>query len=245
MARFVVRIGTTVVPLALLVAFVACVGRPAPGKPCKKVGAYICTDPATALYCNAGVLQAIPCKGTRGCSGGAVSPSCDDDLAQEGDACMATTNENYACSTDHKKMLLCKDGKYAMKRKCGGPSACEVKSTLNEVDCDYSISEAGDPCMAGKVACTPDAKMALRCVGDKFVNDNACRGPKGCRSIPTGVDCDETVSMEGDPCDTDQEASCTMDAKSELICQASKYVKKRDCRGGKGCWVAGHTLHCD
>jgi hypothetical protein len=245
MSRFVVRIGTPVVLLALLIVFVACGGKPAPGKPCKNVGRYVCMDPTTALYCNAGTYQAIPCKGTKGCSGGTVNPACDDDLAQEGDTCMATMNENHACSTDHTKGLVCKDGKYTTWLNCRGPTHCVVKPVLNSIECDDSYAENGDVCeKSGQLRCSVDRKMALRCRSGKYENDNSCRGQKECRYNNNSLHCDDSVALEGDPCDTQDEVACSIDGKIELSCKANKYVKKQDCKRKDGCVVKEGTLYC-
>ena len=244
--RYVVRIGAAVVVLALLAAFVARGGKLAPGGPCKNVGRYVCMDRATALYCNAGTLQAIPCKGAHGCSGGNVQPSCDDDLAEEGDACMPTAVDNHACSTDRTTGLVCRDGKFTTWLRCRGADRCVVKPTLNAIECDTSYAEPGDACdKIGLVRCSVDRKMALRCLGGKYENDNSCRGPRACRSNDSGgVFCDDSIALEGDPCDTQDEIACSMDGKIELACRGNEYVKKQDCKRKDGCVVKEGTLYC-
>lgn len=241
-ARF---ISSALAAFAIAIVY-GCVSKPAAGKPCKQNGALNCVDGQNALYCDGTAWQAVACHGAKGCRKLGTSVTCDDDLANEGDGCVNFTNENHACSTDHSKILICKSGKFQKKRDCKGPTHCTVKAVGNdaELHCDNAVAEAGDTCLPGSLACTPDGKMKLRCVGEKFVNDNTCRGPKGCHLTNNTLYCDETIAMEGDVCDTASEVTCGMDGKSELICTGGAYKKKRDCKGKDGCYVRGTTLYC-
>ena len=58
MSRFLVRIGAPLILGGLVMALVNCKKPPAPGGKCTNVGRYICSDPTTALFCNAGTYQA-------------------------------------------------------------------------------------------------------------------------------------------------------------------------------------------
>jgi hypothetical protein len=244
MSRFLVRIGTSFVLSCLVILLLNCKSKPAPGGTCTNVGRYVCQDPTTALFCNAGKYQAIPCSGLKGCSGGTLNPSCDDDLAKLGDACMSTTNENYACATDHNSALVCRDGKFQLWRACKGAKHCQVH--LDKVDCDNTIGDVGDPCgTSGSFVCSTDHKMLLMCQSEKLMAANSCRGPKECRLLADNKNhCDDSQAQEGDPCDTPDEVSCSMDGKSEVVCKGNKYVVKQLCKRKDGCVVRDGQLLC-
>jgi hypothetical protein len=247
MPRVWARIVSSAVAVGAIALVFGCVSKPEAGKPCKQNGQLNCVDGQSSLFCDGAKWQALSCKGPKGCRKTGTSVYCDDDLAAEGDPCInPTSNENHACSTDHKAILVCRNNKFEKKRDCKGPTHCTVKAmgNDNEILCDNSVGEAGDSCITGSLSCTPDAKMKLRCVGDKFVNDNSCRGPKACHLTNNTLYCDETIAMEGDPCDTASEVTCGMDGKTELICQGGKFSKKRDCKGKDGCYIRGTTLYC-
>ena len=132
MARVWQRLAAAVFCVSLVIILSQCKGlKPTPGAPCM-VGnnKFQCTDPSNALLCQNGKWVTMPCRGPRGCRGVGTSQTCDDDLAQEGDACVQTLNENYSCSVDHTKELICKDGKFATVRTCKGPKKCTVTGDM-------------------------------------------------------------------------------------------------------------------
>lgn len=232
----VLRVSPVAGAFATLVAIAACTGKPSAGDKCKNPGRYVCSDKDTALYCKDGVFTAIPCRGPRGCVGGAESPKCDYDFASEGDACMSPANENYACSLDRAVGLVCKDGKFVRWRACKGPHSCVVHP--DRIECDNTYADVGDPCgSAGSYACSADKKLALVCKNGKYEADGSCRGPDECRvgAQAHKLECDESVAEMGDPCATDDEVTCSVDKKSELVCKAHVFVKKRDCTRKDGC----------
>ena len=116
MTRVWQRLAAAVICAVLVVGLWEC--KPKPGSSCQYNGKIRCDDPSTALLCRKNVVVAIPCRGPQGCKAPPGGDGvCDDDLAQEGDPCQDTLNENYACSTDHAKELLCKDGKFVVDKK--------------------------------------------------------------------------------------------------------------------------------
>jgi hypothetical protein len=192
----------------------------------------------------------MPCRGPRGCQGrGTSSSTCDDDLAQEGDPCQQTLNENYSCSTDHNKELLCKDGKFQTSSTCKGPKKCSV--TGNTIKCDDSMADVGDPCVVepgdANFGCSIDKKTEVQCdaATNKFIASNACRGPKGCWIEGDLVQCDSSFARIGDTCRPVENHACNEDARSEVKCSPQmKWVKHRECKR-EGCRVKGREIWCD
>jgi hypothetical protein len=232
---------------SLAVALAGCNLKQKAGDKCTSIGKYICADATGALLCQNGTLVPLPCRGPKGCQGLGASSQCDDDLALEGDACLPTLNESYACSTDHKKELLCKDGKFATVSTCKGPKSCAIQGET--VQCDDSMADVGDPCReeAGDAnyGCTLDRKWEIVCKGGKFENSNSCRGVKGCWVDGNTVHCDLTFAREGDICRPVDNLSCGEDAKSEMKCSPQmKWVKRRDCKRA-GCKIKGDEVYCD
>jgi hypothetical protein len=233
MSRSIVRFASPLLFGALVFLMFNCLGKAVAGGKCTKAGAMVCTDTASALYCTAGAYQSISCRGPKGCTGSAtMGYTCDDDLASVGDGCVVSTNENYSCGTDHKSEVVCKDGKFVLNRACKGPGGCAIKANL--IDCDNTIADMGDPCTTGTYGCSTDHNTLLRCVSDKFANDNSCRGPKQCIIKVEGAkkvaDCDDSVANEGDPCDEPNEPTCATDGKSELKCIGAKFTHSANCK---------------
>jgi hypothetical protein len=240
-----VRFASPLLFAALVFLMFNCLGKAVAGGKCSKAGDLRCSDPASALYCSAGTYQTVSCRGPKGCTGSAtMGYACDDDLASVGDGCLPSTNANYACGTDHKSQLVCKDAKWAMNKACKGPNACTVKN--DSISCDNTIADVGDPCTTGTYGCTTDHTALLHCVSDKFVDDNSCRGPKQCIIKTVGVkqeaDCDDTIANEGDPCDEPNELTCGSDGKSELKCVGGKYTHNANCK--TSCLRTGNNVNC-
>jgi hypothetical protein len=251
MSRSLSRALAAVFVLVMLVLFVACRLKATPGGKCTTNGRAMCFATDSALLCRNNVFVTIPCKGPHGCKqmGAGGDVNCDDDLADENDPCMGSLNENYACSKDHKKALVCKDDKFQLWRACRGPKACAIHGTT--VECDTNMQEAGDPCgTPGTYACSVDHKMILKCVDDKLMQDNSCRGPDECRvdALANKVKCDDRMALEGDPCDTPDEVACeAATGKSRLTCKSHKYVLDKLCKRHDGCqWNRGEAApRCD
>jgi hypothetical protein len=231
------------------IAAVASCRRLAPGSACTTNGAIHCTDAVSGLLCQGGALVALPCRGPRGCQGRGAAATCDDDLALEADVCQETRNENYSCSLDHTRELVCKDGKFQGASTCRGPNKCAITGTT--IACDDSMAELGDPCLveAGdrNFGCSMDKKIEVQCdaATNRFVAYNGCRGPAGCWIGADFVHCDASFAREGDPCQPVDNHACSEDARSEMRCSPQmKWTKHRDCKQD-GCRVKGHEIWCD
>jgi hypothetical protein len=218
-----------------------------PGDKCTANGRFTCMGPTGGLLCQAGVVVPLPCRGPKGCRSPGAVAECDDDLAEEGDNCAMTVNENYSCSTDHKKELVCTGGKFVVRRTCKGAGACAINGET--IHCDDSVADIGDACVeeAGDAnyACSVDKTSEIVCKANVFDISNSCRGPKGCWIEREMVHCDASFAREGEICRPVDNHACSEDAKSELRCSPQfKWVKKRECRR-EGCKVKGNELFCE
>lgn len=243
---------------AALVAVAACRDKPAAGQACRVVDQVVCGGADRALFCEpvraqegassgaTTIWMEVPCKGARGCARKGEADECDDTVGAEGDLCPLDPPLDYACSADRSRALVCKDGKYALWRACRGPDGCGVEAGRN-VRCDTTLGSAGDPCaQQGTYACAVDRQAMLQCDGTALVAASSCRGPQGCRVAKEThkVECDDALAQEGDACDQPKRIACATDHKAELVCQDSKYVKKRECRRSD-CRLDGSELFCD
>lgn len=218
-----------------------------PGDKCSTPGKYTCVDTASALLCSSGTVVTLPCRGPHGCQGKGAASQCDDDLALEGDICQTTLNEDWSCSTDHKRELLCKDGKFQVARACKGPKSCQIQG--NEIDCDDSMADVGDVCIEepgdANYGCSLDKQTEVVCKSGKFQASNSCRGLKGCSIDGNTVSCDQSIAHEGELCRPVDNYSCSADAKVMLTCSPTmKWIKAKDCKKS-GCRVKGHEVSCD
>jgi hypothetical protein len=221
----------------IVIAFVAVFGLallPACGKhtgsACKP-GESLCTTKEAALTCQNGKFVDIACRGPLGCNRFQNHANCDTTISNVGDPCMAQADEEYACSPDKKQALLCKNGRFDRYLECRGPSGCSLLGA--QVSCDTSIAKKGDPCKVQKAsACSDDKKELLVCQDGKFVEYRFCRGQLGCYMKGDAPACDETLSIEGDPCGLPGYVVCSTDHQSELVCQGGQFVKSRACKSG-------------
>jgi hypothetical protein len=231
---------------AVLTAFAACRHRPTTGGRCRVENQLVCIGDDRAVACNSGTWVELPCRGVHGCGRRGESDDCDDTIALDGDACPRNPPIDYACTADRGEALLCKEGRFGLWRACRGPDKCEVVDGRN-LRCDTRAGEPGDPCgQRGTYSCTPDHSAMLLCDGTALAFASSCRGPKGCATAPGEgqVECDDSVAIEGDPCDRPKRIACSVDRKSELVCARSKYEKRRDCRRSE-CRLDGNELFCD
>jgi hypothetical protein len=237
---------------AALVAVAACREKPSAGAACRVPDQLVCAGRDRALVCEpaaAGggtVWLEVPCKGARGCARKGDVDDCDDTLAAMGDACPRNPPLDYACTAERTQALVCKEGRFGLWRACRGPESCQVEGGRN-VRCDTTLGEPGDPCaQQGTYACSTDAKSMLLCDGAALAPASSCRGVDGCRIQRESrkVECDDAVANEGDPCDQPKRIACAVDKKSELVCQGSRYVKKRECHRSD-CRLEGSELFCD
>jgi hypothetical protein len=211
--------------LALALVFAPACNKPKPGDKCD-VGQAVCIDPANVMACQGGIFINAHCRGPGGCSKLGTRVSCDDAIAEAGDACLESSAENRACSGDKKASLLCSGGAFKAVQACKGPGGCQIKG--DSVTCDAKLAEKGDLCASpGTFACTPDLKARVTCKDVKFAFDRYCKGPTGCH--PADAACDETVSDVGDPCGVSGMFACNSDGSEELQCQGGQYVKDHKC----------------
>lgn len=190
----------------------------------------ICANKTEALSCRDGTFQRVACRGPLACNDYQDHANCDDSVAEAGDACMTDRDEHFACSSDTKRAVVCKGGRYERWQECRGKLGC---SLLGErVSCDVSVARPGDPCKApGSMACDEDHAHLLECRDGAFAVRRNCRGRFGCTLKDDVPACDETISLEGDPCGIAGYMACSVDAKSELSCQGGRFVKTRSCKG--------------
>ena len=243
MARVAAVIGLAATVLGVVAA---CRSRPAPGAPCRTPDQLVCVAADGALVCEGAAWVPIPCRGARGCAKSGETDDCDDTVGAEGDACPQSPPLDYACTADHARALVCKDGRYGLWRACRGPEGCTVEGGRN-VRCDNTLGEPGDPCVqVGTYACSVDRLTMLVCDGSTLHPASSCRGAAGCRAErdASKVDCDDAVAQQTDPCDQEGRISCAVDRKSELFCSHGQYDKKRDCRRSD-CHLDGNELFCD
>ena len=163
--------------LALVTALLPACGRSV-GSKCKP-GEGVCTNKTTALSCHGGKLAEVACRGPLGCTTYQEHANCDDSVASEGDACMGDGDEEYACSVDKKRALICKDGRFERYLECRGKAGCALLG--HQVSCDTSVAAKSDPCkVQGASACSEDQKEMFVCRDGRFNHYRYCRGPAGC-----------------------------------------------------------------
>jgi hypothetical protein len=246
------RLVAAVFSVCLVVCLSQCKGlKPTPGGPCVTNNKFTCNDPASAMLCQNGKYVTMACRGPKGCRGVGANSQCDDNLAQEGDACQTTLNDNYSCSVDHLKELICKDGKFATARTCKGPKKCTVNTLAEEIECDDSIGDVGDVCRAepgdANYGCSTDKKIEVVCdaATSKFQPSNTCRGMKGCYIDNQRVYCDQSAARVGDKCRPVDNHSCSEDATTELKCSPQfTWMVQRPCKHS-GCKVKNSEVYCD
>jgi hypothetical protein len=244
---------------AIIVCFAACRTTPVVGEKCAVADQLFCPRRDRALVCEppegapgpkpaafSGVWVEVLCKGARGCERRDTTSECDDTVATEGERCPIGPPEDYACTLDRSKALVCRDGRFGVWRACRGPQGCQVVDGRN-VQCDTTLGEPGDPCaQKGTYACSTDRTAMLTCDGGALFAATSCRGSAGCviERESNRVDCDDAVALEGDPCDQPRRIACSLDRKAELVCDANKYAKKRGCLRSD-CRLEGTELFCD
>jgi hypothetical protein len=214
---------------------------PAEGKECSG-SAGACVDGKTAMLCIDGKFTKVPCRGSIGCMKpglpiGTGDVTCAHDEAEEGEAC--EDNDAATCSGDKKQMLKCVDHEWSVEMECSGVHGCVASA--KEVKCTGGVDKEGDECKEdGFYSCTPDKSKILVCKDKKMTVASLCKGQHGCRLQGKKVDCDSSLSDEGDPC-MEGTSACTMDKKALLACKDGKYQKERDC---KQCTVFLDKIEC-
>ena len=218
---------TAVVLAAALVVMTTAACKRKAGSACKGVES-TCSNKTTALACRGGVFAAVPCAGPLACSKFEDHANCDTSVAVAGEACMGEDDE-YACSPDRKHAVLCKSGRFETYLECRGAAGCSMLGRT--VSCDTSVSAKGDRCTTqGAVACTADQKEMVICNDGRFGLYRECRGQFGCFLKEGTPSCDETISMLGDPCGLPGQVVCSVDGKTELVCQGGVFTKSLTCK---------------
>jgi hypothetical protein len=232
--------------LVALATTAGCHHRPIAGGQCRIPDQLACAGGDRAMVCDSSVWAEVPCRGPHGCARRGESDECDDTVATDGDPCPRNPPLDYACTADRAGALVCRSGRFTLWRNCRGPDECEIVDGRN-LHCDTTLGEPGDPCeKAGTYSCAVDRKAMLECDGSALARVSSCRGPDGCRVQRDArkVDCDDSLALEGDSCDQAKRIACAIDRKSELVCEAGKYERKRDCRRSE-CRLEGNELFCD
>lgn len=235
--------GLVLVALLLaMIALPACAKKV--GGSCKGTEATCTADKKTALVCKGGSFVEVACAGPNGCAKYRDHAACDTSVASANDACMGEDDE-YACSPDKKQSLECKNGKFASTLACRGKAGCSMLG--HTVSCDQSVATKGDACKTqGAVACGEDQKHMVVCRDGRFVHYRYCRGQYGCASKDDVPTCDESVSLAGDPCSAPGQVVCSLDGKTELVCQGGAYFKSLTCK--HACTVTnrpGRPIDCN
>jgi hypothetical protein len=170
---------------------------------------------------------------------------CDASRTDEGTPCPETWQAKAGCSADGKTMLLCSRRKWEESGPCRGPRGCY--ETGDDIHCDNSLSEPGDPCDAsneGKVACTADGSARVMCRAGKFLPSLACTGPGRCDASGPSVVCDGAAGLPQGACTADG-AECGVDRKTIVSCKDGRFGDARPCLGAHGCEVKDERVYCD
>lgn len=214
--------------LTLTALLVAACGKRAGGS-CKGSEA-TCRDDKTALACHGGRFVEVACRGPAGCAKYRGGASCDTSVASAGEACMGEDDE-YACSPDGRRALVCKGGQFQLYLECRGAQGCAMSG--RDVSCDTSIARVADPCKAqGALACDEERKQLLVCRHGKMELSRHCRGPGACSEKGDAPSCDESLALPGDPCTVPGQVACSVDGRSELVCESGLFTRARGCKTG-------------
>lgn len=201
-----------------------------------------CQGKGAALACIDGAYAELKCVDKPvGCMEVMGKVSCTQ-IVDEDEACFG--DKKWGCSSDHKKMLECKGGKWSLKMACKSSKGCV--ENVEGVRCESAEAEEGDPCEADQKdsgSCSPDKKKLLVCNGKKFVVASTCRGQNKCRAVGSKLECDTSLAEIDDPCEQDGKLSCDGAKKVLLECNGKAFVKKQDCK--KRCNNAFDKYGCE
>jgi hypothetical protein len=109
-------------------------GAATEGSPCTKEneGNASCTpDAKSLLLCKGGTMTiGARCKGMHGCRQLGNKLDCDETIGELGDVCDSSEYEGkFACSTDKKMRLVCKNNKFVKDK------ACKCSVMIDKVNC--------------------------------------------------------------------------------------------------------------
>jgi hypothetical protein len=160
------------------------------------------------------------------------------------------------CAPDRGAVIQCQNGQWIMLQACPGARGCGIANNNNMIQCDTSPRVAGPapapaPAAAGGVGeacaaeggygCTNDRRGLTICRGGRTALASTCRGQRGC-AVGNAVDCDHSVAMAGDPCESPKEIACSMDSKALLRCAGTVYQVSEPCRNA--CLSTGGRVLC-
>jgi hypothetical protein len=222
--------------------------KPKVGGSCKLETKEVCAGDKQALVCHGGKWEEMLCRGPNGCSKGGAESSCDQSVAEDKDICNLAND--FVCTSDKKGMLECNDNHWHFVQPCQGERGCTMEQ--KKVTCDNSIAKVDDPCRdEDDYGCTADGKIALVCKSQKFTVASNCKGPNGCKVVADKdkeksfkVECDDSISAIGDPCEKEGHFTCAADNKSILKCKDKKFAQDDKCRGREKCAVKGEMVGC-
>ncbi|MEZ4445411.1 MAG: hypothetical protein R3B72_40430 [Polyangiaceae bacterium] len=105
------------------------------GAACVADGPTCRADGKAVMECQANKWVVIQkCAGMNGCVVNAKGWKCDMSTGDEGDPCMESSKDTFACSVDKKLLLRC-DGKKMVKHaQCAGRHGC--RKSFEKIDCD-------------------------------------------------------------------------------------------------------------
>lgn len=157
---------------------------------------YVCTgDKKGMLQCLKNKWTLVhSCLGDRACVMEKKKVTCDNSVANLGDACRE--EEDYGCTPDRKSAIVCRGGTFVQAILCKGPNGCRVvldtKKQRYKLECDDSIANVGDACERDKeehYSCSADERAILRCRGKRFEIEEKCRSKEKCQTVGGIVGC--------------------------------------------------------
>lgn len=227
-------------PLAASIAVGGC--RAEVGGRCEK-GEARCVDAQRSLSCENGQFVEVPCRGARGCEKSEAGIACDVSLNRAGDRCSRDEEGAAVCQTP-QVMLACRSARYEVV-PCRGARGCVVES--GRAICDTSRGAPGDACREdGKKACALDGSAVLACTAGSLAPLFICRGPNQCASAPGKLECDMSVAVAGDSCDSRMEGhvACTLERDALLVCKQGRFVADEKCKPGTKCSAEANQTRC-
>lgn len=160
---------------------------------CNLADDYVCAaDKKGMLQCVRNKWTFVQtCLGERGCAMADKKVTCDNSVANLGDACRE--EEDYGCAPDKKAAVVCRGGKFVQTSLCKGPKGCRITGTKDsgfKVECDDSVAAAGDNCEKEEhYTCSADERAILKCKAKKFEVEEKCKPKDKCQIRGGQVGC--------------------------------------------------------
>jgi hypothetical protein len=225
-------------PAALALLLAACRGKA--GDDCSGTPAS-CSDKTSHLVCVNKKYVLETCRGQGGCNDEGKTLVCDNTKADVGDGC--GHDGARACSTEGKRELRCRDGKFAIEWSCRG--GCTLDPS-NNPKCTPT-GEVGDVCRPDSIVCDGAQQAQLACIDGKLAPKKTCHGALGCQTAPGGgVRCDRTIALEDESCTEEGAGACDTTRKNVLVCTGGHFKTQMHCLGPLGCELPGnYSVRCD